>query len=129
LKKLETRRVDAAVLSQPCHIKAGTLRGLAVTTAARSPALPDLPTVGEFVPGYEASGWNGILAPRNTPIDVIERLNAIINAGLTDPKIKARFAELGATSLPGSSADFRKLIIEETEKWHGLIRTAGIALH
>jgi tripartite-type tricarboxylate transporter receptor subunit TctC len=111
------------------HIKAGTLRGLAVTTATRSPALPDLPTVGEFVPGYEASGWNGILAPRNTPTDVIERLNAVINAGLVDPKIKARLAELGATTLPGSSADFKKLITEEAEKWRSVIRTAGIALH
>ena len=108
------------------HIRAGTLRGLAVTTRARSPALPDVPTVGEFVPGYEASGWNGILAPKNTPIDIIEKLNGVINAGLADPKIKTRLADLGATTLAGSSADFGKLISDETEKWARVIRTANI---
>ena len=108
------------------HIKAGTLRGLAVTTVARSPALPDLPTVGEFVPGYEASGWNGILAPKNTPVEIIEKLNVVINAGLADPKIRTRLADLGATTLAGSSADFGKLIADETDKWARVIRTANI---
>jgi tripartite-type tricarboxylate transporter receptor subunit TctC len=108
------------------HIRAGTLRALAVTTTLRSPALPDVPTVSEFVPGYEASGWNGILATKNTPADVIWRLNAVVNAGLADPRIKARLAGLGATMLPGSPADFGKLIASETDKWRRVIRTAGI---
>jgi len=108
------------------HIKAGTLRGLAVTTAVRSPVLPDVPTVGEFVPGYEASGWNGILAPKNTPADIIARLNAVVNAGLAEPRIKTRLAGLGATTLPGSPADFEKLIAGEIDKWGKVIRTAGI---
>jgi tripartite-type tricarboxylate transporter receptor subunit TctC len=108
------------------HIKSGTLRALAVTTATRSEALPDLPTIGEFVLGYEASGWNGICVPKNTPIEVIERLNNVINAGLADPKMKARLADLGATTLAGSPSDFGKLIAEETEKWAKVIRTANI---
>jgi tripartite-type tricarboxylate transporter receptor subunit TctC len=108
------------------HIKAGTLRALAVTTAVRSPVLPDVPTVGEFVRGYEASGWNGLLAPKDTPADIIARLNAVINAGLRDPRVKTRLASLGATTLPGSSADFGKLIAGETDKWGRVIRTAGI---
>ena len=97
-----------------------------MTTAARSEALPDLPTVGEFVPGYEASGWNGVCAPKNTPVEIIEKLNKVINAGLADPKVKARLADLGATTLAGSSADFGKLIAEETEKWGKVIRAANI---
>lgn len=108
------------------HIKAGTLRALAVTTAVRSPVLPDVPTVGEFVRGYEASGWNGLLAPKDTPADIIARLNAVINAGLRDPRVKTRLASLGATTLPGSPADFGKLIAGETDKWGRVIRTAGI---
>lgn len=108
------------------HIKAGTLRGLAVTTVARSPALPDVPTIGAFVPGYEASGWNGVLAPKNTPVDIIERLNSVINAGLAHAKIKMRLADLGATTLTGSSAEFGKLIADETEKWGRVIQTANI---
>ena len=108
------------------HIKSGTLRALAVTTATRSEALPDVPTVGEFVPGYEASGWNGVCAPKNTPADIIDRLNKEINASLADPKTKARLADLGATTLAGSSADFGKLIADETEKWGKAIRTANI---
>ena len=99
------------------HIKSGTLRALAVTTSARSDALPDLPTVGEFVPGYEASGWNGMCAPKNTPAEIVEKLNGVINAGLADPEMKARLADLGATPLGGSSAEFGKLIADETEKW------------
>jgi len=108
------------------YFKSGQLRALAVTTATRSEALPDLPTVGEFVPGYEASGWNGVCAPKNTSIEIIEKLNRAINAGLADPKMKARFADLGATTLVGSSADFGKLIADETEKWGKLIRAFNI---
>jgi tripartite-type tricarboxylate transporter receptor subunit TctC len=108
------------------YIKSGRLRALAVTTATRSEALPDLPAMGEFVPGYEASGWIGVCAPKNTSIEIIEKLNKAINAGLADPKMKARFADLGATTLAGSSAAFGKLIAEETEKWGKLIRAANI---
>ena len=108
------------------HIKSGKLRALAVTATTRSDVLPDIPTVVEFVPGYEASAWFGIGAPRNTPTDIIEKLNKEINAALADPKIKARLAELGATALPGSPADFGKLIGNETEKWAKVIKFAGI---
>lgn len=108
------------------HIKSGKLRALAVTTAARSDALPEVPAVAEFVPGYEASGWNGVCAPRNTPVEIIGKLNSAINAGLADPKLKARLADLGATTLPGSPADFGKLIAEETEKWAKVIRAGNI---
>jgi tripartite-type tricarboxylate transporter receptor subunit TctC len=108
------------------YIKAGRLRGLAVTTAARSEALPDLPTVGEFVPGYEASNWYGIGAPKNTPTEIVDKLNREINAALADPKLKARLADLGGTVLALSPADFGKLIAEETEKWGKVIRAAGI---
>jgi tripartite-type tricarboxylate transporter receptor subunit TctC len=107
------------------YVRAGTLRALAVTTAKRSEALPDLPTVGEFVPGYEASAVWGVGAPRNTPAEIVDKLNKEINAGLADPKIKARL-ELGGTVLPGSPADFGKLIAEETDKWGQVIRTANI---
>jgi tripartite-type tricarboxylate transporter receptor subunit TctC len=110
------------------HIKSGSLRALAVTTAERSEALPDLPAMGEFVAGYEASGWNGVCAPRNTPVEIVQTLNGTINAGLADPKIKARLADLGATTLPGSPADFGKLIANETDKWGKLIRSANIKL-
>src|SRR5262249_32343201 len=108
------------------YIKAGTPRALAVTTATRSETLPDIPTVGEFVPGYEASQWFGIGAPKNTPTEIVDKLNNEINAGLADPKMKARLAELGGTALAGSSADFRKLIADETEKWGKVIRAANI---
>jgi len=108
------------------YIKSGKLRALAVTTATRSAALPDLPAMAEFVPGYEASGWNGICAPKNTSIEIIEKLNQVINAGLADPKMKARLADLGATTLAGSSAGFGKLITDETEKWGRVIRAANI---
>jgi tripartite-type tricarboxylate transporter receptor subunit TctC len=107
-------------------IKAGKLRALAVTTATRSEALPDIPTVGEFVSGYEASSWFGIGAPRDAPDEIIKKLNRGINAGLADPKIKTRLADLGATVLAGSPADFGKLIAEETEKWGKVIRAANI---
>jgi len=111
------------------HIKAGKLRALAVTTATRSEVLPDLPTLRDFVPGYEASTWFGIVAPTNTPAEIIEKLNNAINAGLADPKIKSRLAEMGGMLLAGSPADFGKLIAEETDKWGQVIRTANIKPH
>jgi tripartite-type tricarboxylate transporter receptor subunit TctC len=106
--------------------RAAKLRALAVTTAMRSEALPDIATVGDFVPGFEASQWVGLCAPKNTPSEIIGKLNTEINAGLADPKLKTRFADLGGTVLPGSSADFGKLIVEETEKWGKVIRAANI---
>jgi tripartite-type tricarboxylate transporter receptor subunit TctC len=108
------------------HIRAGKLRALAVTTATRSEALPDIPTVGDFVPGYEASGGGGIGAPKGTAPGIIDKLNFEINAFLADPKIKLRFSELGLTPVPGSPADFGKLIAAETEKWGTVIRAANI---
>jgi tripartite-type tricarboxylate transporter receptor subunit TctC len=108
------------------QIKAGNLRALAVTTATRSQALPDIPTVAEFVPGYEASTFHGLGAPSNTPAEIIDKLNKEINAALADPKIKALLADLGGTALPGSPADFGKLIADETEKWGKVIRAANI---
>jgi tripartite-type tricarboxylate transporter receptor subunit TctC len=108
------------------HIKAGTLRALAVTTAMRSEVLPDIPTLSDFLRGYEASFWDGLGVPKNTPAEVIERLNKEINAALADPKIKARFADLGGTALVGSPADFGKLIAEETERWGKVVRAANI---
>jgi len=108
------------------HVKAGRLRALAVTTAARVEALPDVPTLAEFIPGFEASQWIGLVAPKDTPSAIVEKLNAEINAGLGDAKLKARFAELGGTVMPGSPADFAKLIRDETEKWAKVIRDANI---
>ena len=108
------------------HIRAGKLRPLAVTTAVRSEALPDIPTVGEYVPGYEASGWWGTGVPKNTPVEIVDKLNKEINAALVDPKIKTRLADLGGTALAGSSADFGKLIAEETDKWAKVIRAANL---
>ena len=97
-----------------------------MTTATRSPVLPDIPTVNEFVPGYESSFWTGIGAPKNTPADVVAKLNKEINAGLADPKLKARLADLGGDVLALSPADFGRLIVDETEKWGKVIRTANI---
>jgi tripartite-type tricarboxylate transporter receptor subunit TctC len=108
------------------YIRAGTLRPLAVTTATRSDVLPDIPTVGTFVPGYEASLMDGIGAPKNTPPEIIDRLNKEINAGLANPKLKARLVELGGTVLPGSPADYGKLIAEETEKWAKVVKFSGV---
>ena len=108
------------------HIRAGKLRALAVTTATRSLELPDVPTVGDFVPGYEASAVFGIVAPRNTPAEAVDKLNREINAALADPKIKARLAQLSGTVLAGSPADFGKLFADETEKWGRVIRAANI---
>jgi len=108
------------------HIKAGNLHALAVTTAKRSEALPELPTVGDFVTGYEASTWNGVCAPKNTPADIIDRLNWEINAGLADQQFKERLAQMGAWALPGSPADCGKLITDEIEKWAKVIRAANL---
>jgi tripartite-type tricarboxylate transporter receptor subunit TctC len=110
------------------YIRAAKLRALAVTTATRSEVLPEIPTVEDFVPGYEERAWHGIGAPRNTPTEIIGRLNNEINAALTDPKFKARLVDLGGTALPGSPADFGKLIADETEKWATVIRAANIKL-
>jgi tripartite-type tricarboxylate transporter receptor subunit TctC len=107
------------------YIKAGKLRALAVTSATRSEALPDTPTLGEFVPGFEASAIQGIGAPRNTPAEIIDKLNKEINAGLADPGLKARFADLGASVFPVSPADFGKLMAEETEKWGKVVIFSG----
>ena len=108
------------------YIKAGRLRALAVTGAARLDALPDIPTVAEFVPGYEASGWYGIGAPKNTPAEIVEKLNKETNAALVDPKMKARLLDLGGTPMPMTPADFGKLIADETEKWGKVVKFAGI---
>jgi tripartite-type tricarboxylate transporter receptor subunit TctC len=108
------------------HIKAGKLRALAVTTATRSDALPDVPTIADFVPGYEASTWNGVSAPKNTPAEIVDRLNKEINAGLADATLKARLAEMGAWPLPGSPADARKLVADEIEKWAKVVRAANL---
>ena len=116
---------DTIAVSIP-QIRAGKVRPLAVTTAARSPLLPELPTVGDFVPGYEASGPFGLAAPRNTPAEIVATLNREINAALADPKAKARIAELGAEPLTGSPAEFGQLMANETEKWGKVIRAANI---
>jgi tripartite-type tricarboxylate transporter receptor subunit TctC len=108
------------------YVKAGKVRALAVTGATRSDALPDLPTVAETLPGYEAASFYGIGAPRNTPTEIVEVLNKTVNAGLADPKLNARLADLGSVPLPGSPATFGKLIADETEKWGRVIRFAGI---
>jgi tripartite-type tricarboxylate transporter receptor subunit TctC len=110
------------------HVRSGSLRALAVTTAARSEALPDVPTLAEFVPGFEASQWIGLVAPKDTPSAIIEKLNAEINAALGDPKMKARFADLGGMVLPGSPADYDKLIRDDTGKWAKVIQAANIKL-
>jgi tripartite-type tricarboxylate transporter receptor subunit TctC len=115
-----------ALTSSIEYIKAGRLRALAVTTAKRSEALPDLPTVGEFVPGYEASQWYGLGVTKNAPTEIIDRLNKEINVALADPNMKTRLADLGGTVLAGSPAEFGKLIVEETEKWGKVIKSTGI---
>jgi tripartite-type tricarboxylate transporter receptor subunit TctC len=129
LTDLLAGQVQVSFLTMPAsieHIRTGKLRALAVTAATRSDALPDIPTVGEFVPGYESTTWYGVGVPKNTPAEVVEKLNKEINAGLADPKIKARFADLGGTPLVGSPADFGKLIADETEKWGKVIKFTGI---
>jgi tripartite-type tricarboxylate transporter receptor subunit TctC len=108
------------------YVRAGTLRAMAVTTATRSEALPDVPTVGDFVPGYQSSAWMGLGVPRNTPEDIVARLNKEVNAGLADPRLKARLADVGGAVLAGSPADFGKLIADETDKWGKVIKFAGL---
>jgi tripartite-type tricarboxylate transporter receptor subunit TctC len=110
------------------HIRAGKLRALAVTTATRSEALPEVPTVAETVPGYEASAFYGMSAPKGTPPEIIDKLNQEINAALADPKVKARLAELGGILIPGSPADFGKLVAAETDKWAKVIKEGGVSL-
>ena len=107
------------------YIKAGNLRALAVTTARRTPALPDVPIVADVLPGYEASAVYGVGAPRNTPVEIVDELNKEINAGLADPRMQARLADLGGTVLPGTPADFAKLIAEETQKWAKVVEFSG----
>jgi tripartite-type tricarboxylate transporter receptor subunit TctC len=107
------------------HIRSGSLRALAVTGARRSEVLPDLPTLGEFLPGYEATAWYGLAAPKHTSSEIVDKLNKEINAGLADPKIKARLADLAGTVIPGSPADFGKLIAEEIEKWGKVVKFSG----
>jgi tripartite-type tricarboxylate transporter receptor subunit TctC len=107
------------------HIRAGKLRALAVTTAKRSDALADVATVGDFGPGYEASTWAGVGAPKNTPAEIVAKLNTEINACIADPKIKARFSDLGVTAMPGSPGDLGKLIADETEKWAKVVKFSG----
>jgi tripartite-type tricarboxylate transporter receptor subunit TctC len=108
------------------HVRSGRLRGLAVTSTTRLGVLPDLPPLADFVPGYESSAWYGLGAPKNTPAEIIDKLNKEVNAILADPKSKARFEELGATLLPGSPADFGKLIADETAKWGKVVKFAGV---
>jgi tripartite-type tricarboxylate transporter receptor subunit TctC len=122
-------QVQVAFASMPSsieYIRAGKLRALAVTTATRSEVLPDVPPIGEFVPGYEASAWYGLGAPKAPPAEIVDKLNKEISAALADPKMKARLADLGGTPLLGSPADFGELIAEETEKWGKVIRAANI---
>jgi tripartite-type tricarboxylate transporter receptor subunit TctC len=122
-------QVQVIFVSMPAsieYIRAGKVRALAVTTATRSAELPDIPTVAEFVPGYEASNWLGVGAPKATPVNIVEKLNKEINAGLADPKIKARLADLGGDALALSPADFGKLIGDETEKWGKVVKALGI---
>ncbi len=107
------------------YIRADKLRALAVTTATRFEGAPDIPTVGDVVPGYEASQWYGVGVPKNTPVEIVDELNKEINAGLANPKLRAQLADLGGTALPGSAADFGKLIVEETEKWAKVVKFSG----
>jgi tripartite-type tricarboxylate transporter receptor subunit TctC len=111
------------------HIRAGKLRALAVTSATRSEVLPDVPTVGDFVPGYEGTGWQGLGAPRNTPAEIIDKLNKEINAGLADPRMKARVADLGGTVFASSPAEFGTFIAAYTEKWAKVIKFAGAKVY
>jgi tripartite-type tricarboxylate transporter receptor subunit TctC len=108
------------------YVRDGRLRGLAVTTTSRSEALPDIPTVSDFVSGYEASAWQGVGAPKNTPSEIVEKLNKEINASLADPKVRARLADLGGTALGSTPSEFGKLIAEDTDKWGKVIRAANI---
>jgi tripartite-type tricarboxylate transporter receptor subunit TctC len=113
------------IISSIEQIRAGKLRALAVTTAIRADVLPDIPTMADFVPGYEASGWFGVGVPKSTPAEIVDRLNKEINATLADPKIKARLADMGGTVLAGSPADFENLIAKETDKWARVVKFSG----
>jgi tripartite-type tricarboxylate transporter receptor subunit TctC len=115
-----------AISSSIGHIRTGRLRALAVTTAKRQQTLPDIPPIGDFVPGYEASGWHGIGAPRSTPTDILNKLNKEINAALADPKIKARLLDLGSAPMPMTPEEFGRFIVSETEKWGKVVRFAGL---
>jgi len=117
----------AGISSARTYVEAGKLRALAVTSTTRSPALPDLPSIRDFVPGYEASAVSGIGVPRDTPKEVIDTLNAAINAAFTDPKMKARLADTGGSVLPGSPADFGQLMALETEKWAKVVKFSAAA--
>ena len=108
------------------HIRSGALRPLGITAATRLGLLPDVPAVAEFLPGYESSAWYGIAVPKGTPAEIVDLLNRVLNAGLADPNLKARFTALGAVVIPGSPADFGKLLVEETEKWGKVVTFAGI---
>jgi tripartite-type tricarboxylate transporter receptor subunit TctC len=108
------------------YARTNKLRALAVTTAMRSPALPDIPTVGDFVPGYESSSWHGVGVPKDTPAEIVEKLNREINAVLADPKLKARLADLGGVPMPMTPPEFGKFIADETEKWAKVIKFADI---
>jgi tripartite-type tricarboxylate transporter receptor subunit TctC len=109
-------------------IRSGNIRALAVTSETRAAVLPDVPTVGEFVPGYEASNWFGLVAPKNTAPDIIDKLNKLINVGLADPQVKARFVDLGGTVVANSPAEFGKRIAADADKWATVIRTANIKI-
>ena len=122
----EVQVMFESIASSIAYIRARKLRALAVTTATRSATLPDVPTVAEFVPGYEASGWFGLDAPKNTPTQIIDRLNKEVNAALVDPKMTARIADLGGVPMPMTPTEFSRLIAEETEKWGKVIRVANI---
>jgi tripartite-type tricarboxylate transporter receptor subunit TctC len=129
LNDLMGAQVQAAFGSMPAsiqHIRAGKLRALAVTTATRSEALPEVPTVGDFLPGYDASIWYGVGVPKKTPTEIVEKLNKEINAALADPKLKARFAAIGAELMIMTPAEFEKFVVDETEKWAKVIRAANI---
>src|SRR5262245_20605582 len=116
----------SSLLSSTAYVRTGNLYALGVTTTTRSDTLPDVPAIGDFLPGYEASGITGLGAPKSTPADIIKTLNKEVNAGLADPKIKTRLAELGGTALPGSPADFGKLIADEAEKWSKVVKFVGV---
>jgi tripartite-type tricarboxylate transporter receptor subunit TctC len=118
--------IGASMSASIGYVRTGALRALAVTAATRSSMLPDVPTVGEFIPGFESSDWFGIGVPGNTPVEIISRLNREINAVLLDQEISERFADLGAAPMPMTPADFRKLILEEIEKWANVIRVVNI---
>jgi tripartite-type tricarboxylate transporter receptor subunit TctC len=122
----QVQALFSTLISSIQYIKDGKLRPLAVTAATRAEVLPDIPTMGEFVPGYEASSWFGVGVPKNTPADIVDTLNKEINAALADPGMKMRFAELGDTVFANSPADVAKLIAADSEKWGKVIRAAGI---